>query len=214
MPYITKIEASKEELWEACNGIVSEHHVYLLQTIRINTRDIETLIEELNQKIKEALSPYENALERFREIPGLSRETVEDLIAEIGLDMDVFPTEQHLCSRVGVSPGNNESAGKKSGRTTHGNKQAKSTLTEAAWAASRTKGTFYKARYHRLAARRGKKRAIIAVAHSILKSVYHVLKDDVPYRELGADYLNSRMEDKRKKYLKKEPEKLVTPVPT
>lgn len=79
---------------------------------------------------------------------------------------------------------------------------------EASWAASRTKNTFYNARYHRLAARRGKKRAAVAVAHSILKSVYHVLKDDVPYRELGADYLNSRMEAKRKKYLKQELEKM------
>ncbi len=121
--YHKKIEATKEELWEACNGIVSEHHVYLLQTIRANTRDIERLIEELNQKIKAALSPYENALERLREIPGLSRKMVEDLIAEIGLDMEVFPTEEHLCSRVGVSPGNNESAGKKK-RTNHARKQA------------------------------------------------------------------------------------------
>ncbi len=155
--YHEKIEATKEELWEACNGIVSEHHVYLLQTIRANTRDIERLIEELNQKIKATLSPYENALERLRKIPGLSRKTVEDLIAEIGLDMEVFPTAEHLCSWVGVSPGNNESEGKKkSGRTTHGNKQAKTTLMEASWAASRTKHTFYHARYHRLAARRGK----------------------------------------------------------
>lgn len=77
-----------------------------------------------------------------------------------------------------------------------------------AWAASRTKNTFYNARFHRLAARRGKKRAAIAVAHSILKSVYHVLKDDVSYHELGAEYLNSRIEDKRKKYLKKELEKM------
>lgn len=97
---------------------------------------------------------------------------------------------------------------KKSGRTTHGNKQVKSVLTEAAWAASRTKDTFYTARYHRLAARRGKKRAIVAVAHSILKSVYHVLKDDVPYHELGAEYLNSRIEEKRRKYLQKELEKM------
>jgi hypothetical protein len=79
---------------------------------------------------------------------------------------------------------------------------------EASWAATRTKGTFYKARYHRIAARRGKKRAAVAVAHSILKSVYHVLKDNVPYRELGEDYLNSRIEEKRRKYLKKELEGL------
>ncbi len=77
-------------------------------------------------------------------------------------------------------------------------------MVEVAWAASRTKGTFYKARYHRLAARRGKKKAVVAVAHSILKSIYHVLKEQVPYKELGADYLNSIMEEKRKKYLKSE----------
>jgi transposase len=81
-------------------------------------------------------------------------------------------------------------------------------MVEVAWAASRTKKTFYHARYHRLAARRGKKKAIVAVAHSILKTVYHVLKDSVPYKELGADYLNSRMEQKRQKYLKTELQKM------
>jgi transposase len=111
--YHKKLEATKEELWEACNGIINEHHIYLLQTIRNINRQIEKLIDELNQKIKEVLLPYDNALERLREIPGLSRKTVEDLIAEIGLDMEAFPTERHLCSWVGVSPGNNESAGKK-----------------------------------------------------------------------------------------------------
>jgi transposase len=81
-------------------------------------------------------------------------------------------------------------------------------MVEVAWAASRTKGTFYKARYHRLAARRGKKKAVVAVAHSILKSVYHVLKKQVPYKELGADYLNSIMAEKRKKYFKSELRKM------
>ena len=174
----------------------------MLQTIRTDTRNIEALIEGLNQKIKQVLSPYENALELLKQIPGLSNKTVEDLVAETGLDMNVFPNEKHLCSWVGVSPGNNESAGKKkNGRTTHGNKQAKTTLTEAAWAAKNTKGSFYKARYHRIAARRGKKRAIIAVAHSILKSVYYILKYNVAYNELGEDYLNSQIEKSRKKYL-------------
>lgn len=81
-------------------------------------------------------------------------------------------------------------------------------MVEVAWAASRTKGTFYKARYHRLAARKGKKKAIVAVAHSVLKSVYHVLKENVPYNELGEDYLNNRIEEKRRKYLKKELQKM------
>jgi hypothetical protein len=97
---------------------------------------------------------------------------------------------------------------KKSGRTTHGNKQLKAVITEAAWAAARTRNTFYSARYHRLAARRGKKRALIAVGHSILKSVWHVLKESCEYRELGAEYLTQRIEQKRKNYLKKELEAL------
>lgn len=97
---------------------------------------------------------------------------------------------------------------KKSGRTTHGNKQLKAVITEAAWAATRTKNTFYSARYHRLAARRGKKRALVAVGHSILKSVWHVLKEVCEYKELGAEYLTQRIEQKRKNYLKKELEAL------
>jgi hypothetical protein len=90
----------------------------------------------------------------------------------------------------------------------HGNKQVRAVITEVAWAATRAKNTFYSARYHRLAARRGTKRALIAVGHSILKSVYHILSGKVVYRELGADYLNSKIEAKRKNYLKKELEKL------
>lgn len=111
--YHKKIEATKEELFEACNGYITDHHIYLLGTIRGNNRHLESLIRDLDEKIKQALVPYENVLERLREIPGLNRKSVEDLIAEIGLDMDVFPNKKHLSSWVGVSPGNNESAGKK-----------------------------------------------------------------------------------------------------
>ena len=111
--YHKKIQATREELWEACNGFMNEHHIYLLQTIRQNTMDTEKIILELNDRIRALLSPYENILEHLREIPGLGHKTAEDLVAEIGLDMEVFPSENHLSSWVGVSPGNNESAGKK-----------------------------------------------------------------------------------------------------
>lgn len=121
--YHKKIEATKEELFEACNGYITDHHIYLLGTIRGDNHHLESLIRDLDEKIKHALAPYENALERLREIPGLNRKSVEDLIAEIGLDMDVFPNENHLSSWVGVSPGNNESAGKKK-RTHHPREQA------------------------------------------------------------------------------------------
>lgn len=206
--YNGKIRATKEEIWEAYNGNITDHHIYLLGTIRSNNRHIESLIEELNQKIRHMLSPYENVLELHREIPGLSHKTVEDLSTEIGLDMEVFQAKSTWQAGWAYRPVIMRVQVKKSGRTTHGNKQAKSTITEVAWAATRTKDTFYHARYHRLAARRGKKRALVAVAHSIIKSVYFVLKYNVPYQELGADYLNNRMEKKRRKYLKTELEKM------
>ena len=172
--YHKKLEASPELLYHACEGFIEPHHIYMLQTIRKDMEQTKAIIADLTCRIKEVLSPYENVMELLQKIPGLSRKTVEDLIAEIGVDMEAFPTEKHL----------------------------------AAWAATRTKNTFYSARYHRLAARRGKKRALVAVGHSILKSVWHVLKEACEYKELGAEYLNQRMEQKRKNYLKKELEAL------
>ena len=111
--YHAKLQCSKEELYEACNGIFTSHNVYLLGIIKRNISNIKQSIEDLNLRIKEMLSPYENILELLKGIPGLSTKTVEDLVAEIGLDMEVFPSEKHLASWAGFAPGNNESAGKK-----------------------------------------------------------------------------------------------------
>lgn len=111
--YHKKLGATKEELYEACQGFVTKHHVYMLQLIRKEIADTEQTIKSLNERIKEVLSPYENALELLKNVPGISDKSVEDLVAEIGLDMSVFPTEKHLASWAGMSPGNNESAGKK-----------------------------------------------------------------------------------------------------
>jgi Transposase and inactivated derivatives len=206
--YHFKLQATKEELWEACNGHVTPHHIYMLRMINSDITSTQEIISDIDARIKERLTPYDNVLALLREVPGVGAKSAEDLIAEIGLDMNVFPNEKHLASWVGISPGNNESAGiRKSGRITHGNKHAKGAIVEVAWAAIRTKGTFYSARYHRLAARRGKNRALIAIAHSILKSVYHILSGS-PYRELGADYVTMRMESRRKSYLMKELENL------
>jgi transposase len=111
--YHGKLQASKEEILEACEGVVTEHHVFLLKAIKEDISSCETIIAKVTLRIKEMLSPYDNVLELLKEVPGLSTKSVEDLIAEIGLDMSAFPTEKHLASWSGVSPGNNESAGKK-----------------------------------------------------------------------------------------------------
>jgi len=111
--YHKKLEASKEEIYEACQGFITEHHVYMLQIIRQEIAATLQIIEKLNQRIKTVLSPYENALELLKKVPGISSKSVEDLVAEIGLDMSVFSTENHLSSWAGMAPGNNESAGKK-----------------------------------------------------------------------------------------------------
>ena len=111
--YHKKLEATKEELYEACQGFVTDHHVYMLGVIRREIADTERTIESLSKRIKEDLSSYENALELLKQVPGISSKSVEDLVAEIGLDMTIFPTERHLSSWAGMSPGNNESAGKK-----------------------------------------------------------------------------------------------------
>ena len=142
-------------------------------------------------------------------IPGVNRRIAEVMLAEMGLDMSRFPTSDHLASWAGLSPGNHQSGGKRySGRTTKGNKFLSSNMVQGAWSAARTKDTFLKARYHRLAARRGKKRAIVAVAHSMLVSAWHMLTYQQPYQELGGDYFDERKKESKVSYLVRRLEKL------
>lgn len=142
-------------------------------------------------------------------IPGVDRQTAEKMLAEMGLDMSRFPTAGHLATWAGLAPGNHQSGGKRySGRTTKGNKALSTAMVTAAWTAVRTKDTFLKARYHRLAARRGKKRAIVAVAHSMLVSAWHMLTYQQPYQELGGDYFDQRKKEAKVGYLIRRLEKL------
>jgi transposase len=142
-------------------------------------------------------------------IPGVNPRTAEKMLAEMGLDMSRFPTAGHLATWAGLAPGNHQSGGKRySGRTPKGNRTLTTTMVVAAWAAVRTKDTFLKARYHRLAGRRGKKRAIVAVAHSMLVSAYHMLTHRQPYHELGGDYFDQRKKEAKVSYLIRRLEKL------
>jgi len=142
-------------------------------------------------------------------IPGVNQTTAEVMLAEMGLDMSQFPTHKHLTSWAGLAPGNHQSGGKRySGRTRKGNRSLSAIMVQAAWAAVRTKDTFLKSRYHRLAARRGKKRAIVAIARSMLVSAWHILTHRQPYKELGSDYFDQRRKEAKVGYLTRQLEKL------
>ena len=148
---------------------------------------------EVSAEIAERLRPCEAELERLATIPGVGRRTAELLVAEIGTDMRRFPTPGHLASWAGMCPGNNESAGKRrNGKTRKGSPWLRAALIEAARAAGRTKRTYLAAQYHRLAARRGTKRAAVAVGHTILVIAYHLLSEQDVYRDLGEHYFDQR----------------------
>lgn len=148
-------------------------------------------------------------IERLDTVPGVDRRTAEVALAEVGTDVKPFPTHDHLASWTGMCPGNEESAGKRQrGRITPGNRWLKRSLVQAAWAASHTKDTYLATRYRRLAGRRGKKRALIAVGHSILVIFYHMLKDGTSYIELGADFFDRLDPERLTRYYVKRLESL------
>ena len=191
-----RLKNKKAELQKALHGLIGPHQRLMLKTQLRHIDELDKLIEQLDAEIKERMTPFEDDLERLDTIPGIARRTAEQILAEIGTNMDPFPTAAHLCSWAGLAPGNNESAGKrKSGKTTKGNKKLRATLVEAARSAARTKDTYLSSLYHRIAARRGANRAAVAVAHRILMICYHLLKYKQTYIELGPDYYEERKRD-------------------
>ena len=186
----------REDLEQALSGRVKPHQRVILAELLRQIDSLDESIARLEDQIAEHSAPFEKAVVRLDTIPGVSTATAQAIVSEIGVDMDHFPTDGHLAAWAGVAPGNHESAGKRlSGRARRGNVALKRVLTEAAWAASHTRNTYLSALYHRLAARRGRKRAIIAVAHSILVASYHMIKRDQDYQELGSDHFDQRRKD-------------------
>ncbi|MEW6698691.1 MAG: IS110 family transposase [Bacillota bacterium] len=186
-----RMKSKKEQLEKALTGLIGPHQRMLLAVQLEHIDFLDQQIALLDQEIEERMRPFEEALVLLDTIPGVGRRAAEQILAEIGLDMERFPSAAHLASWAGMCPGNNESAGKrKSGRTRKGNNSLRNILVEVARAAGRTKNTYLSSQYHRIAARRGANRAAVAVGHSILVIVYHVLKRRRPYFELGADYFD------------------------
>lgn len=191
-----RLKNKREELERALRGVIGPHQRMLLSVLLEHIDFLDQQISRLDQEIAEQMLPFEEELTLLETIPGVGRRTAEQILAEIGTDINRFPTAAHLASWAGMCPGNNKSADKrKSGRTTKGNKSLRSTLVSASHAAARAKETYLSAQYHRIAARRGSKRAAVAVGHSILVIVYHILKSRQPYKELGANYFDYRKKE-------------------
>ena len=184
-----RLRAKIPQLRTALTGCITEHHRFLLRQWLELLEVIEGKIAEFDQKIEEQMRPFARAVEIWNTIPGIDRVAAWSLVAEIGADMEQFPSAEHLSSWAGVCPGNNESAGKqKSGRTRRGSVWLRRVLCESAWAASHCRKSYFQAQFQRLAGKRGKKRALIAVAHSLLVVAYVLLKKGCAYQDLGRDY--------------------------
>jgi transposase len=186
-----RLRSKREPLAKALEGRVKPHHRFVLTELLCQIDGLDDTIARFDAQIQEICGSFEEAVGLLDTIPGVARHTAEMLIAEIGTDMSRFPSADHLAAWAGVAPGHHESAGKRaSGKTRKGNRFLRTTLVQAAHAAARTKSTYLSAQYRRLATRRGKKRAIMAVAHSILVIAYYMIQRQEPYREAGADFFD------------------------
>jgi len=200
-----------DQLIPALTGRFSDAHGFLLRQLLDHVEYLDRQIATVSAEVARLCGPFEKPLALLETIPGVGRATAEVLLAETGGDMRHFPTAHHLASWVGICPGNNESAGKRrTGRTRKGNRWLRAALCEAAWAASRSKGTYLQSQFRRLAFARGKggKRAAVAVAHSILIAVWHMLAHRVPYRDLGPLSLTTREPERAKRVLVRKLEQL------
>ena len=187
-----KLRSKIPQLELALEGRVEEHHRFLLKLQLDRLERVESDVAVLEQRLQNKLKPYAEELARLDQIPGVDWTLAAVIIAELGVDMSVFPSVSQLASWAGVCPGNNESAGKrKSSRIPKGNVYLKTALVEAANAAARTKGSYLRDKFYRLKARRGYKRAAVAIAHKILVSIYHMLSQNVCYSDLGDLYLDN-----------------------
>jgi transposase len=188
-----RLREKRDVLAKALEGRVQAHHRFVLTELLTQIDSLDETIERFNEQIEVYCRPFEEAVSLLDTIPGVGRETAEIIVSEIGTDMSRFPTANHLASWAGVAPGNNESAGKRrSGKTPPGNRALRAGLNQVAHAAARTKDTYLSAQYRRLAARRGKKKAIVALEHTILVIAYHLIQRKEPYRELGGNYFDNR----------------------
>jgi len=196
-----QLKHKREPLIQALQGRVREHHRTMLRLELAQWKFLDALVTELEGAIEEALRPFAEAVARVKTIPGFSDVSAAATVAEIGARMEQFADSAHLASWAGLCPGNHESAGKHySGKSRGGNIWLKRVLCQVAWAASHTRNTYFTALFRRIAAKRGKKRAILAVAHSLLLTIYAMLHKRQNYQDLGSDYFDKMNADGLQRY--------------
>jgi transposase len=187
------LRKKRPQLLEALAGQIKPHHRFLIAEHLSQIEYLEEAIQRISQELEERFRPFEDDLKFLDSIPGIGRQIAEVMLAEMGWDMSRFPSDKHLASWAGMCPGNNESAGKRrNGKTRKGSRWLRQALIEAAHGAAKTKNKYLKAHYHRVAAHRGKKKALVAVGHSILIISYHLLTRRQSYADLGANYFDQR----------------------
>ena len=196
-----RLQRKHDQLIAALQGGTSAHHRFLLKLLLDQLASLEGLIARLEAQIDQVLAPFAEQIKHLDEVPGIDVCTAQSLIAETGGDMKAFPSADHLCSWAGMCPGNHESAGKrKKGTTRPGNRWLRTTLSQCAWAASRKKDSYLSAQFRRLAARRGKKRAIVAVGRSILTIAHAMLTSGSAYRDLGGNWFDRQRPNQLRRY--------------
>lgn len=206
-----QLRRKRPQLKQALTGLVRDHHRLLLKLHLGHIDDLKARIDTLNAEIDHRMLPFNDAqqLERLEAIPGIGREVAQVILAELGTDMSRFPTASRAASWAGLAPGKNESAGRnQSARIAPGKRVLKVTLVQAAHAAGSSRDNYLSALYRRLSARRGRQRAAIAVARTILVIAYHMLRDSTEYVDLGADYFDRRNEQPVQRHLVKRLEHL------
>jgi transposase len=177
------------QLQAALEGHLQAHQRLMLRYLLAHIDFLEATLAHLQQAVEDQLRPFEEAMELVQSIPGIQATAAATILAEIGVDMSRFPSHKHLASWAGVCPGNKQSGGKRlNSKTTKGNPHLRAVLAEVVWAIARTKQNYLSAQFHRLARRLGKKKAVVAISHSVLVIIYHVLQTKKPYVDLGADY--------------------------
>jgi transposase len=209
-----KLKNKKEALRQALVGRLTQVQRWVLGELLARIEELDTALQRVETRIGEEVEhcpdPFvPEAVVLLDSMPGIGAHVARTIVSEIGVDMARFPSAAHLASWAGLCPGNNESAGKrKSGQTTKGSQYLRTALVEAAWAATRAKGTFLAAKYYRLVKRMGKKKALVAVAHGMLRVVYHLLRRRVGYTDLGSEYVTQHQVDHQRQRLVKKLEAL------